>query len=94
MDNSPKTIDQVDINETSIREKMKTEIERFKKLQRIILGTKEKFEVNDIDVRNYARYLLEEGSIEEKREFTRCLKSEIVLKNKMVHINTKFVPNS
>ena len=34
----------------------------------------------EVDMKNYAKYLLEEGTIDEKREMLSCLKSRIVLK--------------
>ncbi len=52
----------------------------------LILGTREKIVVRDIDIRNYAKYLLREGSNTEKRELLGCLKSKIKLNNKIVTI--------
>lgn len=72
-----KLIDGIDLNEISIREKLKTEVERFKKFQRSILGIKQQIAVNDIDVRNYAKYLLREGSDLERRELLGCIKGVI-----------------
>jgi hypothetical protein len=57
-----------------------------KKFQRVILGSKEKIEVNDIDIRNYTKYVLKEASDLEKRELLSCLKSKILLANKMVGV--------
>jgi len=45
---------------------------------------KQKGKQKDIDARNYAKYILKEGSIFEKRELLSCLKSKLVLKNKKV----------
>lgn len=47
-------------------------------------GTKTAVAVKDIDIRNYAKFILIEGSMDEKREFLRCLKSEILLSNKKI----------
>lgn len=79
-------MDQIDLDETGIKEKIKTEVERIKKFQRIILGTKEKIEIQDIDIRNYAKYVLKEGADLEKRELLGCLKSKIYLKEKQIYI--------
>jgi site-specific DNA recombinase len=81
-------IDQIDINEISIKEKIKIEVERFKKFQRAILGNKEKIEIGDIDIRNYAKYILNEGKDEEKREILSCLNSKIKIKNKKIYQNS------
>jgi hypothetical protein len=83
-----KLMDQIDLNEIGIKEKIKAEVERVKKFQRIILGTKEKIEVKDIDIRNYAKYVLKESSDPEKRELLSCLKSKIILNNKNILLQT------
>jgi hypothetical protein len=67
-----------------MREKITSEVHRFKKFEQMLLGTKTTVAVKDIDIRNYAKFILLEGSMDEKREFLRCLKSEIVLNNKVI----------
>jgi hypothetical protein len=46
--------------------------------------TDENYSVKDADIRNYANYLLTEGSIFEKRDLISCLRSKIYLKNKKI----------
>jgi len=75
-------IDKIDTDEIRIKEKIKKEVSRFKKFQQTVLGAKEKIVIKDIDIRNYAKYLLKEGSIEEKHELLGNLKSKIVYKDK------------
>lgn len=53
----------------------------------MLLNRKSPVVIKDIDIRNYAKFILQEGSIEEKREFLRCLKSEILLNNKKITLN-------
>jgi site-specific DNA recombinase len=77
-------LEKIDINEIQIQEKIKTDVEKFKKFQQVILGIKEKVVVNDIDVRNYTKYILRDGSALEKRELLGCFKSEIALSNKKI----------
>ena len=77
-------MDKIDIDEIGIKEKLKTEIERIKKFQLILLGTKEKIQIADIDVRNYAKYILREGRDIEKRELLGCLRGKIQLKEKQI----------
>ena len=75
----------IDLDEIGIKEKIKTEVERFKKFQQIALGVKGmKVEIADVDIRNYAKYLLGEGTDIEKRELMSCFQSKIELKNKVV----------
>lgn len=81
-----KLIEKINIDEVEIKEKIKNEVERFKKFQRALLGTKEKIEVKDIDVQNYFKYILREGKDSEKRELLGCLRSKISLKNKAIYL--------
>lgn len=80
-------LDKIDLDEIGIKDKIKTEVERYKKFQRVVLGNRGKIEVNDIDIRNYAKYILREGLDTEKRELLSCFKSKIILKYKEVYIH-------
>ena len=46
----------------------------------------ETLSIVDIDIRNYAKFILQEGNIDEKREFFRCLNSDILLKDKVISL--------
>lgn len=79
-------IDKVDIDEIGMRQHIKDEVERYKKFQSGVLGIKEKIKVPDIEVRNYAKYVLKDGTIYEKRELLSCLKNQIYLVNKGIYL--------
>ncbi len=79
-------MDQIDIDEIGVKEKIKSEVERFKKFQQVLLGKKEKIVVVAIDIRNYAKYLLREGQDLEKRELLGCLRGKIQLKEKTISL--------
>ena len=81
-----KIIDEVNINELGMRMKLEEEIKRFNRLQRLATrGTpKMKIDENDIATREYAKYVLKEGSISEKRELLGHLRSRLVLKDKKI----------
>ena len=80
-------MDQIDLDEVGMKEKIKCEIERHRKFQSGILGIKEKsIKVADVDIRNYAKYILRDGTMFEKRELLACLKSKVTLANKQVKI--------
>jgi DNA invertase Pin-like site-specific DNA recombinase len=81
-------MDEIDINEIGIRHKFEQEIERFKKFQRSILGinNNEKISVKEIDIREYAKYILREGNTIEKRELLGCMRSQLIIKDKVVSI--------
>jgi site-specific DNA recombinase len=82
-----KLLDQININEIGMRDKIKTEVSRIKKFQQSVLGLKQEIQVNAVDVRNYAKFILKDGSIEEKRELLSCFKSKILLKEKCIYLN-------
>jgi len=80
-------IDKLDLDEIGMKEHIKTEVERYKKFQSGVLGKKEKISVADIEVKNYAKYILREGTSFEKRELLSCLKSKIRLENKIITLS-------
>lgn len=81
-----KLLDQIDINEIGMRDRIKDEVQRIKKFQHSVLGLKQEIEINDIDVRDYAKFILKDGSVDEKRELLGCFKSKITLKEKNIYL--------
>ena len=63
--------------------KIKEDVERFKKFQQFILGKKEKVVIADIDIRTYAKYVLQEGKDTKKRKLLGCLNGKIKLKENL-----------
>jgi site-specific DNA recombinase len=81
-----KIFDKVNINELGMKMKLEEEIKRFNKLQSVV-GGKAKIEdevVKETDNRKYAKYLLREGSVVEKRELLANLRSRLIYKNKEI----------
>lgn len=80
-------MDKVDLDKSGVRHKLESEIERHKKFHSNIMGRpEEEYGAKDADIRNYAKYLLAEGSIFEKRDLLMCLKSKIILRNKNLYL--------
>lgn len=79
-------VGRIDLDEIGIKEKIKEEVARFKKFQQVVLGKRETITIDDIDIRNYAKYLLREGTDTEKRELLGCLKGKITLQEKSIHL--------
>lgn len=77
-------LDTIDLDEIGMRDKIEEEIARYNKFRMGVLGAKKKDCAAAIDVRTYAKYLLKEGTVTEKRELLSCLKSELVLLNRHV----------
>lgn len=80
-----KMIDVIDLDEIGMKTKIKIEIEKHRKFNTGVLMLKEeKVKASDVDVRNYAKHVLKEGSMVEKREMLGCLKSKVKLENKKI----------
>lgn len=79
-------IDKINLNEIEVKERIKADVERFLKMQKLFVETKDKIAVPSIDIRGYAKYVLKEGSNLEKRELLGCLKSKILLSQKKISL--------
>lgn len=83
-----KMLDRIDVDEIGMKEQIKTEIEQYQKFNESVLGkaNKEKIKVKEVDIRNYAKYILRERSIWEKRELLSHLRSKLILKEKNISL--------
>jgi DNA invertase Pin-like site-specific DNA recombinase len=81
-------VDKMDLNELGVRYKLEQEIERHQKFERSVMGMveakKEDAKAKDINLRNYIKYLLKEGSLIEKRELMACFKTKLTMKDKIL----------
>ncbi len=81
-----KIFDKLDVNEIGIKKQFEEEVERYNKFRSIVLlmnGKEHEIKKEKkVDLRTYAKYILKEGSIDEKRELMACLKSRLLFKNK------------
>ena len=82
-------MDDLDIQIVPMKEKISNEVRRFKLFQQMLTGTKAQIAVKDIDIRNYAKFILQEGNIDEKRGLLRYLNSKISLANKKISLEYK-----
>lgn len=81
-----KLIDQLSLDKIRATEKIKHELERYRKFQ-VMLGEKDQNnKTKHIDLKDYAKYILTEGSLLEKREFLGCLKDNLILTNKIISL--------
>ena len=80
-------LDQISISEIGIKEKIKYEVERIKKFQQSILGIKQQIQIKDVDIKDYAKFILKDGTIGEKRELLTCFKSKILLNDKIIKLS-------
>lgn len=69
-----------------IKDRLEKEIERYGEFRSKVLGTttEEKIVQSRLDARNYMKYLLREGTIQEKRDLMQSFTSKLILINKRV----------
>lgn len=79
-------VDRIDLDEVGIKSKLEQEIARFNKFRIGVLGHQKDMKNTDVDVRNYMKYLLREGTLIEKRELLYFLKSKLILKEKKISL--------
>jgi hypothetical protein len=77
-------VDKVEVNELSVKKQIVAEVTRYKKFEASLLGQDLNFEVGDIDIKRYIKFLLKDGTIEEKREIMNCFKEQVILNNKVI----------
>ena len=83
-----KLIDEVDLNDLGIRYKFEDEVRRLNRFQSAVFGNeaRQNVETVELDIRAYAKYLLKEGSVTEKRELLGNLRSRLVYQNKTIRL--------
>jgi site-specific DNA recombinase len=81
-----KLVDRIEVDQLKINEKVKAEMERFRKFTFLLGQNSEQLKNVNLDARNYAKYILLEGSKEEKRELLECMSGKVVLKNRELFI--------
>ncbi len=80
-------LDQIDLNVLCVQIKFKDELKRHNKFQRTVLGlSNPSAEHEDIDLKTYAKYILKEGTNEEKRELMGCFKTKLKITEGVVTI--------
>ncbi|MCK9544328.1 MAG: hypothetical protein M0R03_20095, partial [Novosphingobium sp.] len=76
--------DKIDINEILIKEKIQQEIQKIKDFNEFVLDNKEEIKVKDVDIRNYCKFILRKGNLQERRELLECVKGGLIMKDKEI----------
>lgn len=81
-------IDKIDFDEMETMDKFRKEFQRYQKFSYNVLGQTSETEPRSFNanMKNYATYVLTEGSKDEKRELLSCLTSKLFLKDKIVYL--------
>jgi len=85
-----KIINEIDINELGMRKKLEEEVKRFSRFAKLFQGKPlvSSEHAEELDIKAYAKYLMKEGSVSEKRELLGNLRSRLVYMNKQVSIQS------
>ncbi|MAZ67624.1 hypothetical protein CL652_02545 [bacterium] len=82
-----KLMDEIDLEKSGVRAKFEDELKRFNKFYCKVLGISGRKEKHrDIDIKTYVKYVLGEGSSEEKRVLMNCFKTTLVVEHKRVQV--------
>lgn len=80
-------LDQLDIDQIGMKEKLQEEIDRYNRFTTGVLGLDPEIaKTPKVDLKMYAKYMLREGSHEEQREILKNIKNKVVLQNKMLSL--------
>ena len=80
-------LDQIDFSQLGVRVRFDEEFKRFNKFQRSVLqNSNAKRSHADIDLKTYAKYVLKEGTNEERRELMGCFTSKITVTQGVVTV--------
>ena len=77
-------VDKINLDKLGVKSRIEQEIARFNKFRIGVLGHKKESRNSEVDIKNYAKYLLAEGTMYEKRELLSFLKSKLTLKDKKI----------
>ena len=75
-------IDKIDLSKAGLKKRLEVEVEKMNKFTADVLGMQDEIKIPKMDVRGYAKYVLKNGALEEKRDLLGCLTSKLVLENK------------
>jgi DNA invertase Pin-like site-specific DNA recombinase len=77
-------LENVSLDELGARQLIEKEVFRYNKLRSAMHDKSEKVRADEMDIRRYAKYLLENGTLPEKRELLGHLKGRIILKDRKI----------
>ncbi|MDP2593289.1 MAG: hypothetical protein Q8P52_01410 [bacterium] len=83
-------IDHLTIDELGVRGQMDLEVDRLYRFHRDVMenpGGYDSSEQRDIDTKKYVKYLLANGTIEEKRHALLNLRSRLIVKDKRIYLD-------
>jgi site-specific DNA recombinase len=77
-------IDQISVDEIGARHLIEQEVTRYNKMLAEVEGKSEKLKVKEMDVRKYAKYLLKNGTREEKRALLEHVRDRLIMNDRNI----------
>jgi len=85
-----KLIDNLELDEIGAQEQFKDELERYQRFNNVLGQTGEaQIKKPAINLKAYAKYVLQNGTREEKREILKYVNGELFLKDQQVYLERK-----
>lgn len=84
-----KMLNTISLDNVKLSLKLNAEIQKFKKLQAMFLSKKKSEAIELIDLRDYAKFVLTEGTILEQRSVLECIISELILMDCKIKIQSR-----
>ena len=81
-------VDTMSVDELGLRKHLREDIDRHQKFGAMLGAEIQKIHVRDIDLKNYAKHVLNSGSLEEKRQILSHLKDRLSLKEGVVSLES------
>ncbi len=83
-------IDKVSLDKLGIKQKLEAELDRYSQFRYAVLGLEEKEleKKKGVDMKKYAKYILEKGGVQEKRELFFNIKNKLELKENKIILKT------
>jgi len=79
-------IDKLEINQLGAKKRLEDEIARYERFTHGVLGKEvSRTKETKVEIKDYAKYVLKNGTREEKRELLSCLKTKLYLKDQKVY---------
>ncbi len=84
-------VDTLDVNTISLSDTLKEEIRRYNLFQSQLLkkDSRDVVSVKQINLREFMRYIIANGSKDEKREILAMIQADILLKEKQIYVEEK-----
>ncbi len=82
-------IETVDLDQLGMKHKLQEEVARYEKFTTGVLGQTSQQKMPKVEIKMYAKYILQQGKMEEKRELLSCLRSKLILKEGHVKVAEK-----